>query len=114
MTVDINPAMLPTSIEDGQKLPEEWKNRFYRWYTDPPYSEHAAEEMYRSGMPSVIRLLHEGARVSKCGGLLFLQWHPKSPIRIGWFCITVVVLMPIYSVGTTSSCLIAALQSSAA
>lgn len=48
-------------------------------------------------MPSVTRLLTEGAWVTKSGGLLFLllgaknmQWHPMSTTRIGWLGITVV------------------------
>jgi hypothetical protein len=43
------------------------------------------------------KLLIEGARVTKSGGLLFLllgaknmQWHPKSIIRIGWLGIIIV------------------------
>ncbi len=97
VTVDINPERNPTHVLDGQYLPEEWKNRFDRWNCDPPYSEHAAKEMYGTNMPSLTKLLSEGARVTKPGGLLFLllgdknlQWHPKSTIRIGWFCITIV------------------------
>ena len=97
VTVDINPERNPTNVLDGQYLPQEWKNRFDRWNCDPPYSEHAAIEMYGTSMPSVTKLLTEGARVTKPGGLLFLllgnknmQWCPKSLIRIGWFSITIV------------------------
>ena len=97
VTVDINPERNPTCVLDGQYLPEEWKNRFDRWNCDPPYSEHAAKRMYGTDMPSVTKLLAEGARVTRPGGLLFLllgtknmQWHPKSTIRIGWLGITIV------------------------
>lgn len=97
ITVDINPERNPTYVLDGQSLPVEWKNRFDRWNCDPPYSEHVAKEMYGTDMPSVTKLLAEGARVTRPGGLLFLllgtknmQWHPKSTIRIGWLSITIV------------------------
>lgn len=96
VTVDINPKRNPTHVLDGQNLPAIWTNRFERWNCDPPYSEHAAKEMYGTDMPSTTRLLDEGARVTKPGGLLFLllgnknlQWHPKSTIRIGWFSLTI-------------------------
>jgi hypothetical protein len=97
MTVDINPDRYPVHVGDGQSLPIDWNNRFDRWYSDSPYSEHAAKGMYGTDMPSVTKLLAEGARVTRPGGLLFLllgnknmQWHPKSTIRIGWLGITIV------------------------
>jgi hypothetical protein len=97
VTVDINPSKNPSYVLDGQDLPEEWKDRFDRWHCDPPYSEHAAKQMYGTGMPSVTKLLAEGTRVTKSGRLLFLllgaknmQWYPKSVTRIGWLGITVV------------------------
>jgi hypothetical protein len=97
VTVDINPAKNPSYVLDGQHLPKEWNNHFGRWNCDPPYSEHAAKEMYGTDMPSITKLLSEGARVTESGGLLFLllgaknmQWHPESVTRIGWLGITVV------------------------
>ena len=97
VTVDINSDKNPSYVLNGQDLPQDWNDRFDRWHCDPPYSEHAAKEMYGSSMPSVTKLLTEGARVTKSGGLLFLllgaknmQWHPKSVTRIGWLAITVV------------------------
>ena len=97
VTVDINSDKNPSYVLNGQDLPQDWNDRFDRWHCDPPYSEHAANEMYGSSMPSVTKLLTEGARVTKSGGLLFLllgaknmQWHPKSVTRIGWLGITVV------------------------
>jgi hypothetical protein len=97
ITVDINPARHPTHIADGQYLPEEWENRFYRWYADPPYNAKTAEQMYGTTFPSWRKLLAEGARITKPGGLLFLllgdlnvQWHPKNVTRIGWIALTIV------------------------
>lgn len=98
VTVDINPAKKPTHIMNGENLPTEWANRFARWSSDPPYTDKAAKTMYQTDkMPSISKLLTEGARVTKPGGLLFLllgaknmQWCPKSLVRIGWFGITIV------------------------
>jgi hypothetical protein len=97
ITVDMNPARHPTYIGDGQCLPEDWENRFYRWYADPPYNAKTAEKMYGTAFPSWSKLLAEGARVTKPGGLLFLllgdvnmQWHPEELIRIGWITLSVV------------------------
>ncbi|MPZ07286.1 MAG: hypothetical protein GEU26_12870 [Nitrososphaeraceae archaeon] len=89
ITVDINPSKNPTHVLDAQILPDKWSNRFDRWHCDPPYSEKAAKEMYQTVMPSIPKLLTEGARITKAGGLLFLllgaknmQWYPSSLIRI--------------------------------
>jgi hypothetical protein len=53
--------------------------------------------MYGTVLPSWSKLLAEGARVTKPGGLLFLllgdmnmQWHPEELIRIGWITLTIV------------------------
>ena len=83
---------------DAQALPKGWTNTFTRWHCDPPYSQRAAERMYNlTELLSLSRLLIEGARVTKPGGLLFLllgaknmQWCPNSLIRIGWIGITIV------------------------
>jgi hypothetical protein len=90
MTVDINPNRNPVHVGDGQSLPVEWSNRFERWYCDPPYNRRTAEKMYGTLLPSRSKLLTEGARVTKPGGLLFLllgdvilQWHPEKTTRIG-------------------------------
>jgi hypothetical protein len=72
VTVDINPARDPTWVGDGQFLPEEWENRFDRWGSDPPYNEKTAEKMYGTTLPSWSKLLTEGTRVTKPGGLMFL------------------------------------------
>jgi hypothetical protein len=97
VTVDVNKSKNPTYVLDAQNLPEKWSDRFDRWNCDPPYSGHAAKEMYGTEMPSISRLLTEGARVTKPGGLLFcllgnvnLQWSPKSTIRIGRISMTIV------------------------
>lgn len=37
----------------------------------PPHSEHAAKEKYKTNMPSISRLLAEGARITKPWGLMF-------------------------------------------
>jgi hypothetical protein len=102
VTVDINPAKKPSYVLDGQDLPDEWNNRFGRWNCDPPYSEHAAKHMYGTDMPSIPKLLSEGARVVKSGSLLFfllgdknMQWTPPSLIRIGLLIITIVPLQEI-------------------
>jgi hypothetical protein len=75
VTVDINPAKNPSYVLDGQHLPQQWTNRFDIWSCDPPYSEHAAKDMYGTNMPSIIKLLTEGARVTKSGGLLFFTFR---------------------------------------
>jgi len=97
ITVDINPPRHPSYVGDGQNLPEEWENRFYRWYADPPYNAKTAEQMYWTLFPSWSKLLAEGTRVTKPGGLLFLllgdvnmQWHPEGLIRIGWITLSIV------------------------
>lgn len=97
-TVDINPEKEAHYTMDAQTLPKGWANRFARWHCDPPYSQRAAEKMYNlTELLSISRLLIEGARVTKPGGLLFLllgaknmQWCPDSLIRIGWLGITIV------------------------
>lgn len=97
VTVDINPERHPTHIGDGQFLPKEWDNRFDRWYSDPPYNEQTAEKMYGTHLPSWSKLLTEGAKVTKPGGLMFLllgdvnlQWHPEGTTRIGWFVLSII------------------------
>ncbi|MGC2307538.1 MAG: hypothetical protein WA461_03985 [Nitrososphaeraceae archaeon] len=80
----------------GQKLPTSWSSSYDRWYCDPPYGEENAVKMYGTAMPSISKLLTEGARVTKPGGLLFLllgvrnmQWCPQFLTRIGIFFITI-------------------------
>ncbi len=97
MTVDINPDRDPIHIGDGQSLPVDWTNRFERWYCDPPYNKRTAEKMYGTQLPSWTKLLTEGARVTKPGGLLFLllgdvnlQWHPQGTTRIGWLVLSII------------------------
>ena len=100
VTVDINPTRHPTHVGDGQSLPKEWDNRFDRWYSDPPYNGKTAERMYGTKLPEWNKLLVEGARVTKPGGLMFLllggermdnmQWHPKGTIKIGWFALSII------------------------
>jgi hypothetical protein len=48
-------------------------------------------------LPSWSKLLTEGARVTKPGGLLFfllgdvnLQWHPEGTTRIGWIVLSII------------------------
>lgn len=97
MTVDVNPDRHPSYVGDAQCLPNEWENRFYQWYGDPPYSERTASEKYNTGLPKWTKLLAEGARVVKPGGLLFLlmgnknlQSHPKELIKIGWIVLSII------------------------
>jgi ribosomal protein L31 len=97
MTVDINPERHPVYIGDGQSLPPDWNNRFDRWHSDPPYNERNAKKMYGTQLPSWSKLLTEGARITKPGGLLFLllgnvnmQWHPKGTTRIGWLVLSII------------------------
>ena len=97
MTVDINPERHAIHIGDGQSLPADWDNRFDMWYCDPPYNRRNAEKMYGTQLPSWSKLLAEGARVTKPGGLLFLllgdvnlQWHPKGTTRIGWLILSII------------------------
>ncbi len=97
MTVDINPDRNPVHVGDGQSLPGGWSNRFERWSSDPPYNKRTAEKMYGTPLPSWSKLLTEGARVTKPGGLLFLllgdvnfQWHPEGTTRIGWLVLSII------------------------
>jgi hypothetical protein len=97
VTVDLNPAKNPSHVGDGQKLPISWSSIFNRWRCDPPYHDTAAEKRYGTALPSFSKLLTEGARVVKPGGLLFLllgntnyQWHPPCLTRIGLIFITIV------------------------
>jgi ribosomal protein L31 len=97
VTVDLNPERHPTYLGDGQSLPNEWSNRFDRWYCDPPYNKRTAEKMYGTMLPTSSKLLTEGARVTKPGGLLFLllgdvnmQWHPEGTTRIGWIVLSII------------------------
>jgi hypothetical protein len=53
--------------------------------------------MYGTMLPSWSKLLTEGARVTKPGGLLFfllgdvnLQWRPKGMTRIEWFVLSII------------------------
>jgi len=95
--VDINPITEPDLVADGQTLHRISTNRFNRWRCDPPYNIDTAKRMYRTNLPTPIKLLLAGARVCKVGSLMFLllgpqnyQWHPKGVKRIGWIAITVV------------------------
>ena len=97
MTVDVNPDRNPVHVGDGQSLPVDWSNRFERWYCDPPYNKRTAEKMYGTQLPSWTKLLTEGARVTKPGGMLFLllgdvnlQWHPQGTTRIGWLVLSII------------------------
>lgn len=98
LTVDVDSNKFPNIVGDAQFLNTEESNRFDRWYCDPPYTEEAAKGRYNIPIfPSFTKLLTEGARVVKPGGLLFLllgvknmQWTPKNIIRIGLLFITIV------------------------
>lgn len=97
ITVDINPDRHPTHIGDGQCLPDQWTNKFDRWYADPPYNEKTAKKMYGTSLPSWTLLLSNGARVVKPRGLLFLllgnvhmQWHPKEVTQIGRLTLSII------------------------
>ena len=59
-------------VADGQDLVEIPTNTFSRWRCDPPYNEAAAKKMYGTKLPSLSKLLSEGARVVKPGSLMFL------------------------------------------
>ena len=96
-TVDINPKTNPDLVDDAQVLSSIPNAQFNRWRGDPPYNADTAKIMYRTDLPSPIKLLRAGARVCKVGSLMFLllglqnyQAHPKGVKRIGWVAITVV------------------------
>ena len=98
-TVDINKDKDPSLVCDAQALPAKLYNRFDRWGCDPPYNHNTATKMYDTKLPSFSRLLTEGARVVKPGGLLFflignknIQWCPPSLTRIGLLFCTIVPL----------------------
>ena len=56
--------------------------------------------MYGTTLPSWCKLLTEGTRVTKPGGLMFLllggekmdnmQWHPKGTTRVGWCILSII------------------------
>jgi hypothetical protein len=96
-TVDINPDTDPDLVEDGQILSSVPGNTFNRWRCDPPYNVKTAREMYRTDLPSPIRLLKAGARVCTVGSLMFLllghssyQPTPKGVKRIGHIPISII------------------------
>ena len=98
-TVDINKDKHPSLVCDAQALPAKLTNSFDRWDCDPPYNHNTATKMYDTKLPSFSRLLTEGARVVKPGGLLFflignknMQWCPPSLTRIGLLFCTIVPL----------------------
>jgi hypothetical protein len=96
-TVDINPDKKPQLVADGQTLEGVPDNTFDRWRCDPPYNENTASLMYKTKLPSPLKLLTAGDRVCKPGALMFLllgpqnyQHHPPNIKRIGFVAITVV------------------------
>lgn len=95
-TVDINPERNPDLVADGQDLAEIPDNSFTRWRCDPPYNEKSALKMYNTKLPSLGKLLTEGARVIKPGSLMFLlcsqnyQWCPANVKRIGFIHMSVI------------------------
>jgi len=95
-TVDINPEHNPDLVADGQLLSAIQANSFNRWRCDPPYNVKTAKEMYGTELPSLGKLLTEGARVVKPGSLMFLlcsqnyQWCPSNCKRIGLVYISVI------------------------
>lgn len=96
-TVDINPNMKPSLVDDGQKLYKVADAQFDRWRCDPPYNLATAEKMYGTGLPNTGRLLKAGARVCKVGSLMFLLLGPKNyqmcppgVQRIGWITMSII------------------------
>jgi len=96
-TVDIDPLTNPSLVDDAQYLSKVEANQFNRWRADPPYNEDTAMKMYGTDLPNTAKLLQAGNRVCKPGSLLLLllgpqnyQICPKSLIRIGWICLTVI------------------------
>src|SRR4030095_10557618 len=95
VNVDITPDYCPDFIADAQDIPIP-DNSFSRWRADPPYNGDTAAKMYRTKMPSLIKLLKEGARIVKANSLLFLlcsqnyQICPTGVKRIGIILMTVV------------------------
>ncbi|HET7391044.1 MAG TPA: hypothetical protein VFJ51_09495 [Nitrososphaeraceae archaeon] len=71
-TVDINPDKKADLVVDGQTLGGLPDNTFDRWRCDPPYNEKTANRMYKTKLPSPLKLLTAGARVCKPGALMFL------------------------------------------
>lgn len=96
-TVDINPDKRPDLVADGQTLQGVPDNSFDRWRCDPPYNEKTANRMYKTQLPSPLKLLTTGSRVCKPGALMFLllgaqnyQPHPSNIKRIAFIAITIV------------------------
>jgi len=95
-TIDINPQCSPNLVADGQNLAIIPANSFTRWRCDPPYNEKTASKMYNTKLPSLSKLLIEGARIIKPGSLMFLlcsqnyQWCPANVKRIGIIIMTIV------------------------
>jgi hypothetical protein len=86
----------PSMVCDATNLFMVSDERFDRWRADPPYNQNRAQKMYGCDMPSLPKLLKEGARVVSQGSLLFLlcsqnyQICPKSLKRIALIYISVV------------------------
>jgi hypothetical protein len=96
-TVDVNPDRHPTHVGDGQCLPDQWANKFDRWYADPPYNKNTAKNMYGTSLLAWTKLLTVGAEVVKPGGLMFLllgnmhmQWHPREVTQIGSIILSII------------------------
>ena len=56
-TVDVNPDRRPNLVADGQALAAHLTSRFDRWYSDPPYNNGTAREMYGNEATHVFEAL---------------------------------------------------------
>lgn len=96
LTVDINLGANVDMVADAQELSKIPFNTFERWCADPPYNRKTAREIYNCELPSLSKLLTEGARVIKPGSLIFLlcsqnyQICPSNVKRIGLIYISLV------------------------
>lgn len=72
---DINEDLDVDTHHDARNLPETWTDKFDVVISDPPYSEHFADEYYDVEYPSPKEHFVEAARCVKPGGyFMILDW----------------------------------------
>lgn len=77
-TVDIKPELKPSVVANCEDLPFP-DNSFDFVCADPPYSKEEAKNLYDMDYCNIIKVVDEGARITKEGGH-FLFLHRLIPI----------------------------------
>lgn len=85
-----NPNVAPDVVCDAQKLPFK-DGVFDRVWADPPYNQEYAGR-YGHPLPGIMKILKEGVRVAKEGGIVGMlhftvPWTPLGSKRIGHFAV---------------------------